>query len=70
MAEQAITQTIQEGSRYHMPWMYSHKPGQRFVVEHKKAGKVVRTEAWVLVQFRQCGETMRRWDRADAGALK
>lgn len=59
-----ITQTIQEGSEYHMPWMYSHKPGQRFVVEHKRAGRIVRTDVWVLISFRHDdGELVYRWDR-------
>lgn len=63
MTELPITQTIQEGSRYYLPWMFNYKPGQRFVVEHKRAGKIVRIDTWVLVSFHQAGETMLRWDR-------
>lgn len=44
-----------------LPWMYAHKPGQVFVVEYKKAGQVVRTKKWRLVQPRNPDE-LRRWE--------
>lgn len=43
-----------------LPWMYSHDLGQLFVVERKRAGKVIKTETYKLVQ--PDGDDLRRWE--------
>lgn len=62
-----ILKTIQEGSferpGFCLPWPYSYEPGQRLTIAHKRAGQIVRTDAWILVEYEDRGETFRRWDR-------
>lgn len=58
-----IHKTVQDRSEpdppWLLPWMYSYDLGQIFIVERKRAGKVVKIDTWKLVQR---DHEIRRWE--------
>jgi len=59
-----IHKTLQDGRPEPLgllPWPYSHEPGQIYIIEYKRSGKVVRVEKWKLVAYVNSGEKMHRW---------
>lgn len=66
MTDDYVLMSLQEGSSdrpgFCLPWPYAYDPGFRLVIQHKRAGKVMRTEDFILVEYERDGERFRRWD--------